>query len=76
MDEIKKIGLMLGGGVFLPFLLVLFLALLCSQSSSGGEAVVVVANDDFSIPFTSSSSFTVTSPFGYRLVVKQNSIRE
>lgn len=67
MDEIKKLGLMMGGGVILPLILILFLALLCSQSSSGGEAVVVVANDDFSIPFESSSMFSVTSPFGYRL---------
>ncbi len=57
----------MGGGVLLPLILVLFLALLCSQSSSGGEAIVVVANDDFSIPFESSNLFSVTSPFGYRV---------
>lgn len=67
MSETKKIGLMIGGGVLLPLILVLFLSLLCSQSSSGGEAIVVVANNDFSIPFESSNLFSVTSPFGYRV---------
>lgn len=67
MDEIKKIALMMSGGVILPLVLVLFLVLLCSQSSSGNDAIVVVANDDFSVPLDSNSSFSVTSPFGYRV---------
>ncbi len=67
MSEPKKIGWIIGGGVIFPLILVLFLSLLCSQSSSGGDAIMVVANDDFSIPFESSDSFSVTSSFGYRL---------
>ena len=54
-------------GIPLMIFLVLLISLVGNQSASNDSSVVVVAKDGFSVPFESTSYFSVTSEFGSRL---------
>lgn len=66
MDDTKIFSSITVGAFPIVLFLIIFLALISNHSAGGKDAIAVVIIDDFSIPFESSTNFSVTSPFGFR----------